>query len=167
MKHIVLAIAIYWALAADAACGAALSIGDHRLPVVWLLVVLALSWFADARGIAWAAVIGLLADGMMDEPFGLSMCSTTLTAAMLVALKPDAKARSLWLDVIWQFSVLATGLFLTRGIGSMFAGGHFMTLVSLTHIAAEAGFGATLCLMLGLLRAPFAPTPRNATALRF
>src|SRR5262245_23925071 len=119
MKHLILFLTTYLALTTQAACGAAWSIGDCRPPLMWLPVVLALSWFADARGIAWSAVIGLLADGLSSGRFGIEMLAATLTAAMLLSLRPDEDVRSRLPSLVWQFAVIATGLLLSRGIGSI------------------------------------------------
>ena len=145
MKHLILLITTYLALATQAACGTALSIGDCRPPLMWLPVVLALSWFTDARGLAWASLIGLLADGLSSGRFGVEMLATTLTAAMMLSLRPDADVRSRWPRLVWQFSVIATGLLLSRGLGCVMSEGPAVTLASLTTLAGEAAYGLALC----------------------
>ena len=145
MKHLILTIATYLALAAQAACGTALAIGDCRPPLMWLPVVLALIWFADARGIAWAAIIGLLADGMSDGRFGIEMLSATLAAAMSLPLRPDEDTRSRWPKLVWQFAIIGTGLVLSHGLASVFSNGSPVTIASLMILAGEATIGTVLC----------------------
>ena len=148
MKHLTLILTTYLALATQAACGSALSIGDCRPPLMWLPVVLALSWFADARGVVWASLIGLLADGLSSGRFGIEMLATTLTAAMMLSLRPDADVRSRWPRLIWQFSVIATGLLLSRGLGGVLSEGPAVTLASLMTLAGEASYGLAICIGL-------------------
>ncbi len=148
MKHLILIFTTYLALATQAACGAALSIGDCRPPLMWLPVVLALSWFTDARGLAWASLIGLLTDGLSSGRFGVEMLATTLTAAMMLSLRSDADVRSRWPRLVWQFSVIATGLLLSRGLGCVLSEGPAVTLASMTTLAGEAAYGLALCACL-------------------
>lgn len=54
---------------------------------MWLPVVLALTWFGDARGIVWTALIGLLVDGLAGGRFGVEMLATTLTALLTLSLR--------------------------------------------------------------------------------
>ncbi|MBC7820865.1 MAG: hypothetical protein IAG10_28605, partial [Planctomycetaceae bacterium] len=122
--------------------------GDYRPPLMWLPVVLALSWFSDVRGIAWTSFIGLLADGLSSGRFGVVMLATTLTAAMMLSLRPDADTRSRWPRFVWQFSVIATGLLLSRGLGCVLSDGPAVTLHSLTTLAGEAIYGLALCIGL-------------------
>ena len=150
MKHLTLILATYLALATQAACGTAFAIGDCRLPLMWLPVVLALSWFADARGILWVAIIGLLADGMSDGRFGIEMLSATLTAAFSIPLRPDDDIRSRWPKLVWQFAIIGTGLVLSRGLGSVFSNGSPVTVASLITLAGEATIEATICGIIGL-----------------
>ena len=149
MKHLILLITTYLALASQAACGTALSIGDCQPPLMWLPVVLALSWFTDARGLAWASLIGLLTDGLSSGRFGVEMLATTLTASMMLSLRPDADVRARWPRLVWQFSVIATGLLLSRGLGCILSEGPAVTLQSLTTLAGEAAYGLALCVGLG------------------
>jgi rod shape-determining protein MreD len=146
MKHLLLFVSTYLALATQAGCGTALSIGDCRPPLMWLPVVLALSWFADAHGVVWAAFIGLLADGLSSGRFGVEMLATTLTAVMLLPLRPDAEVRSRWPRFVWQFSVIATGLLLSRGFGGVLSDGPAVTITSLMTLAGEAAYGLALCM---------------------
>ena len=148
MKHLILLITTYLALATQAACGTALSIGDCRPPLLWLPVVLALSWFTDARGVVWASLVGLLADGLSSGRFGVEMLATTLTGAMMLSLRPDADVRSRWPRLVWQVSVIATGLLLSRGLGCVLSDGPAVTLASLTTLAGEAAYGLALCVGL-------------------
>ena len=166
MKQLILIITTYLALATQVACVTALSIGDCHPPLMWLPVVLALSWFTDARGLAWTSFIGLLADGLSSGRFGVEMLATTLTAAMMLPLRPDADVRSRWPKLVWQFSVIATGLLLSRGLGSVWSDGPAVTLQSLTTLAGEAVYGLALCVGLstfGALRINHAAryTPRG------
>ncbi len=165
MKHIILLIAIYFALATQSACGSGLSIGDCQPPLMWLPVVLALSWFSDARGLAWASFNGLLADGLSSGRFGVEMLATTLTAAMMLSLRPDADTRSRWPRLVWQFSVIATGLLLSRGLGCFLSDGPAVTLPSLMTLAGEATYGLALCAALsifGMLRTSHAARYHHA-----
>lgn len=162
MKHVILLIATYLALATQSACGAALSIGDCQPPLMWLPVVLALSWFPDARGLAWASLIGLLADGLSSGRFGVEMLATTLTAAMILSLRPDAETRSRWPRLVWQFSVIATGLLLSRGLGCVLSDGPAVTLSSLATMTGESAFGLALCAGLSLFQ-----TTRTTQATRY
>ncbi len=150
MKHLTLTLATYLSVAAQAASGTALAIGDCRPPLMWLPVVLALSWFADARGIVWVAIIGLLADGMSDGRFGIEMLSATLTAALSIPLRPDEDVRSRWPKLVWQFAIIGTGLVLSHGLGSVFSNGSPVTLTSLMILAGEAAIGAGICALLGV-----------------
>lgn len=151
MKHLALSLATYIALATQAACGTALAIGDCRPPLMWLPVVLALTWFGDVRGIGWGALIGLLADGLSDGRFGVEMLAATLTAAMSLSLRPDEDVRSRGAWLVWLFAVISTGLVLSRGLGSIFSNGPAVTLSSLLTLAGEAAFGWSICLLFGLL----------------
>ena len=150
MKHLTLILATYLALAAQAACGTALTIGDCRPPLMWLPVVLALSWFADARGVAWAAIIGLLADGMSDGRFGIEMLSATLAATLTLPLRPDEDVRSRWPKLVWQIAIIGTGLVLSHGLDSVFSNGSPVTVASLITLAGEAVIGAGICGLIHL-----------------
>lgn len=147
MKHLTLLIATYLALATQAACGTALAICDCRPPLMWLPVVLALTWFGDARGIAWTALIGLLADGLSGGRFGIEMLAATLTAALTLSLRPDDDVRSRGTWLVWQFAVIATALLLSRGIGSILSNGPEMNVDYLLMIVGEAAYGAAVCLL--------------------
>ena len=161
MKHLTLILATYLALATQAACGTAFAIGDCRLPLMWLPVVLALSWFADARGIVWVSIIGLLADGMSGGRFGIEMLTATLTAALSVSLRPDDDVRSRWPKLVWQFAIIGTGLVLSHGLGSVFSNGSPVTVGSLITLAGEAAIGAGLCALLGVRWLDTALHPRT------
>ena len=160
MKHIILLIATYFAFATQAACGEALSIGDCRPPLMWLPLVLALSWFPDARGLVWASLIGLLGDGMSSGRLGVEMMAATLTSAMTLPMRPDADIRSRWPKLIWQFSIISTGLLLSGGFGSVFSNDSALTLDSLTTLTGEAAYGLALCAGLST----FGATRTNSVA---
>lgn len=153
MKHVALLLTTYLALATEAACGAAFMIGDCRPPLRWLPVVLALTWFGDARGIAWSAVIGLLADGLSEGRFGIQMLAATLTAALSMSVRPDEDVRSRIAWLVWQFGVIGTGLVLSHGLGSVFSNGPGVTVGSLLTNAGEAVFGLSFCVVFGMLAA--------------
>jgi rod shape-determining protein MreD len=150
MKHLVLIITTYLALAAHAACGAALSIGECRPPLMWLPIVLALTWFADSRGIVWAALIGLLADGLSDGRFGVEMLAATMTAVLTISLRPADDVRSRWPWFVWWFVVIATGLLLSRGLGCVLSDGPAVTIASLMTLSGDAAYGLTLCGVFGV-----------------
>lgn len=150
MKHLILLITTYLALATQAACGTALAIGDCRPPLMWLPVVLALTWFGDARGIVWTALIGLLADGLAGGRFGVEMLAATLTAALTISLRPDEDVRSRGAWFMWQFAVIGTGLVLSNGLNSVLSDGPAVTMASLVTLAGEAAYGLILCAGCGL-----------------
>ena len=141
MKHLIIAVTTYLALATQSACGTALAIGDCHLPLMWLPVVLALTWFGNARGIAWSALIGLLADGMSNGRLGQEMLATTLAAGMMLPLRPESRSRTGLPTLVWQFGLIGSGLVLARGYGGLFEGGSPMTFGTLPLLAAEALFG--------------------------
>ena len=141
MKHIFLVLTTYFTLAAHAACGASLAIGDCRPPLMWLPVVLALTWFADARGIAWAALIGLLADGLSSGRLGQEMFATSLAAAIMLPLRPEARSRAGLPMLVWRFALIGSGLLLSRGYGGLFEGSVPLTIGMLPSLAAEAVYG--------------------------
>jgi cell shape-determining protein MreD len=151
MKHLLLILATYLALATQAACGATLAIGGCRPPLMWLPVVLALTWFGDTRGIAWTALIGLLADGLAGGRFGVEMLAATLTAALTLSLRPDEDARSRGVWLVWQFAVIATGLVLSSGLNSVLSDGPAVTMGSFAALAGEAAYGLVVCGGFGLL----------------
>ena len=153
MKHLILLVTTYLALATQAACGAALSVGDCRPPLMWLPVVLALTWFNDARGIGWVAIVGLFADGMSEGRFGIEMLAATLAGALMMSLRPDEDARSRWPLLIWQSAVIGTGLTLAHGLGSILSNGSAVTLNSLTTLAGEAAIGVVLCGLFNIFAA--------------
>lgn len=153
MKHLILTIATYLALATQAACGTSLALGDCQPPLTWLPVVLALTWFGDARGIGWSALIGLLADGLTDGRFGVEMLAATLAATMSLSLRPDEDARPRGAWLVWQFAVIGIGLVLSHGLGSVLSNGPAVTLSSLLTLAGEAAFGLSFCVLFGLLNA--------------
>ena len=153
MKHLVLLITTYLALAAQAACGTALAIGDCRPPLMWLPVVLALTWFGDARGIVWTALIGVLADGLAGGRFGVEMLAATLTAALTVSLRPTDEVRSRGAWWVWQFTVIATGLLSSRGLNSVLSDGPAVTFGSFAALSGEAAYGLILCGGCGTLAA--------------
>ena len=68
MRFVFLVVLTYFALAAQVACGELLNVAGNRMPLLWLPVVWALTWFEDARGIVWAVLVGLLADGLSFGP---------------------------------------------------------------------------------------------------
>ena len=144
MRHLILALLTYFSLAAQVACGTALTIGDCRLPLMWLPVVLAVTWFDDARGIVWAAVIGLLADGLSSGRFGQEMLATTLAAALMLPLLPEPRSRSALPMFVWQFALIGSGLLVSHGYGSLFEGSGPLLLGALPLIATEAAYGAIL-----------------------
>ena len=142
MRHFVLAVLTYFSLAAHVACGTAFAIGDCRPPLMWLPVVLALTWFSDARGIAWAAFIGLLADGLSSGQFGQEMLATTIASALMLPLLPEPRSRSALPMLVWQFALIGSGLVLSHGYGSLFADNGTLTLDTLPLLAMEAAYGA-------------------------
>ncbi len=150
MKHLILLITTYLALATQAACGTALTIGGCQPPLMWLPVVLALTWFGDSRGIVWTALIGLLADGLAGGRFGVEMLAATLTAALTLSLRPDEDVRSRGAWFVWQFAVIATGLVLSSGLNSVLSDGAAVTMASLVALAGEAAYGLVLCGLLGV-----------------
>lgn len=153
MKHLILLIATYLALATQAACGTALAIGGCRPPLMWMPVVLALTWFGDARGIVWTTLIGVLADGLAGGRFGVEMLAATLTAALTLSLRPDEDARSRGTWFVWQFAVIGTGLVLSHGLNSVMSDGSAVTLASLVTLAGDAAYGLFLCGCCGMLGA--------------
>lgn len=164
MKHILLVLTTYLALATQAACGTALAIGDCRPPLMWLPVVLALTWFGDARGIGWTALIGLLADGLSGGRFGVEMLAATLTAALTLSLRPDEDVRSRGAWFVWQFAVIGTGLVLSHGLNSVLSDDPAVTLTSFVSLAGEAAYGIAFCALLGtltrLIHQPAGASPR-------
>ncbi|RLT10589.1 MAG: hypothetical protein DWI21_03920 [Planctomycetota bacterium] len=151
MKHLLITLTTYLALATQAACGTALAIGDCRPPLMWLPVVLALTWFGDARGIVWTALIGLLADGFAGGRFGVEILAATLTAALTLSLRPDEDVRSRGAWFVWQFAVIATGLVLSHGLNSVLSDGPAVTMASLVALAGESAYGLILCGCCGML----------------
>ncbi len=151
MKHLTLLIATYLSLATQAACGTAMAIGGGRPPLMWLPVVLALTWFGDARGIVWTALIGLLADGLAGGRFGVEMLAVTLTAALTLSLRPEEDVRSRGAWSVWQFAVIGTGLVLSHGLNSVLSDGPAVTIASLGALAGEAAYGSVVCVLLGTL----------------
>ncbi len=150
MKHLILLITTYLALATQAACGTALAIGDCPPPLLWLPVVLALTWFGDSRGIVWAALIGLMADGLAGGRFGVEMLAAMLTAALTMSLRPDEEVRSRGAWFVWQFAVIGTGLVLSHGLNSVLSDGPAVTIASLVALAGEAAYGLVLCNIPGV-----------------
>lgn len=150
MKHLLLALTTYLTLATQAACGNAFALGDCRPPLMWLPVVLALTWFGDARGIVWTAFIGLLADGLAGGRFGVEMLAATLTAALTISLRPDEDVRSRGAWLVWQFAVIGTGLVLSNGLNSVLSDGPAVTMASLVTLAGQAAYGLALCAGCGL-----------------
>lgn len=149
MKHLLLTLATYLALATQVACGTALAIGGCRPPLMWLPVVLALTWFGDARGIAWTALIGLLADGLSGGRFGVEILAATLTAAMTMSLRPDEDVRSRGPWFVWQFAVIGTGLVLSSGLNRVLSDSPAVTMASLVALAGEAAIGLGFCIVSG------------------
>ena len=166
MKHLVLIVTTYLSLAAHAACGTALSIGDCQPPLMWLPVVLALTWYADSRGIVWAALIGLLADGLSDGRFGVEMLATTLTAALTLSLRPPDDTRSGGPWFVWWFAVIASGLLLSRGLGCVLSDGPAVTIASLVTLAGESAYGLSAVLGVRWLDTALHPSRRKATGRR-
>ncbi len=144
MRHFILALLTYFSLAVQVACGTALTIGDCRLPLMWLPVVLAVTWFDDARGIVWATLIGLLADGLSSGRFGQEMLATTLAAGLMLPLLPESRSRSALPMFVWQFALIGSGLLVSHGYGSLFEGNGPLLLGALPLIALEAAYGAIL-----------------------
>lgn len=151
MKHLFLLFATYLALAVNVACGESLTVGDWRMPLMWLPIVLALQWFGDWRGILWSACIGHFADGLSDGRLGLEMLATTLAAILALPLRPDDDVRSRWAWIVWQFSVIATGLILSQGLTTILSNGPAVTLNSLIRVAGEAALGLVLCGLFGIV----------------
>ena len=167
MQHFILALLTYFSLAAQVACGTALTIGDCRLPLMWLPVVLAVTWFDDARGIVWAALIGLLADGLSSDRFGQEMLATTLAAGLMLPLLPEWRSRSALPMFVWQFALIGSGLLVSHGYGSLFEGNGPLLLGALPLIAVEAAFGAFLFAMTSKVVGTFhVPSARRTESLR-
>ncbi len=164
MKHFILLITTYLALASQAACGTSLAIGDCRPPLMWLPVVLALTWFGDSRGIAWTALIGLLTDGLSGGRFGVEMLAATLAAALTMSLRPDEDVRSRGAWFVWQFAVIGTGLVLSSGLNSVLSDGAAVTMASLVTLAGEAAIGFGFCVVssqaVRLFHQPVGASPR-------
>lgn len=142
MRHFCLVLLVYLSLAIHVACGKAFVVGESRLPLMWFPVLLAVTWFADARGIAWAAMIGLLADGLSSGRFGQEMLATTLAAALLLPLLPESRSRSFLPMLVWQFALIGSGLLVSHGYGSLFDGQGPLLLSALPQMALEAFAGA-------------------------
>ncbi|MCX7423295.1 MAG: hypothetical protein NT013_27685 [Planctomycetia bacterium] len=161
MRHFILALMTYFSLATQVACGTAFVIGECRLPVMWLPVLLAMTWFDDARGIAWAAMIGLIADGLSSGRFGQEMLATTLAAALML---PELRSRSALPMFVWQFALIVSGLLLSHGYGSLFDGNGPLLLSALPQMALEALVGAIVFSMtsrlIGAISKPAAQAAR-------
>ena len=142
MRHFILALLTYFALAAQVACGSTFVVSECRIPLMWLPVLLAMTWFDNARGIAWAAVIGLIADGLSNGRFGQEMLATTLAAAFLLPLLPEPRSRSALPMFVWQFALIGSGLLVSHGYGSLFDGNGPLLLSALPQMALEALAGA-------------------------
>ena len=151
MRHFCLVLLTYLALAAHVACGSAFVVGECRLPLMWLPVLLAVTWFADARGIAWAAMIGLLADGLSSGRFGQEMLATSLAAALLLPLLPEPRSRSALPMLVWQFALIGSGLLVSHGYGSLFDGNGPLLLSALPQLSLEAFAGAIVFSMTSRL----------------
>ena len=167
MRHVLLALVTYFALAAHAACGASLAIGDCRLPLMWLPLVLAQTWFADARGIAWAALIGLLADGLSSGRLGQEMLATTLAAAITLPLRPEARSRTGLPVLVWRFALIGSGLLLSRGYGGLFEGSAPLTIGALPLLAVDAAYGVLVFGIAAKVVGTFhVPSVRQSESLR-
>ncbi len=144
MQHLLLAILTYISLAAHAACGHNLTIGDSCPPLMWLPVVLAVTWFDDARGWIWGTIVGLLADGLSDGRFGVEMLAITLSTLLLAGLRPDDDVRSKIPWRVWQFGMIGSGLLLSRSLSSVLSDAPAVTLASLLTVGGETIYGLVL-----------------------
>ena len=159
MRHFTLMLLTYLALAAQAAYGDSLALGGCRLPLMWLPVVFAVAWFADARGIAWGALIGLLADGLADGVLGQQMLAATLAATMLLPLLPESPSPIGVRRLAWTFAVIASAELLSQFHASVLSDGPAVTFWSLVVIAGSAAYGAAVCALLTSIGRTVLPLP--------
>ncbi len=148
MPHVFIGLLTYLALAAQVACGDSLSLGGCRLPLVWLPVVVAVAWFADARGIAWVALIGLLADGLSAGVLGQQMLAATLASTLLLPLLPESRSQIGVGRLVWTFAVIASAELLSQFHASLLSDGPAVTNWSLLLIAGSAAYGTAVCALL-------------------
>jgi rod shape-determining protein MreD len=148
MRHLTVMLLTYLALAVQAASGDSLALGGCRLPLVWLPVVVAVAWFADARGIAWGALIGLLADGLSAGMLGQQMLAATLAATLLLPLLPESRSRFGVARLVWTFALIASAELLSQFHASLLSDGPAVTNWSLVLIAGSAAYGTTMCALL-------------------
>jgi cell shape-determining protein MreD len=133
---------------------------------VWLPVVLALIWFADARAILWSAAIGLLADSLSSGPLGMQMFVATITAALGLTLRPEDDERSRTLFLIWQFVVIGTGVGLSNVLEPLLSDGPALGWSSIVTIFGESVYGLALASWLMLLRPTTARGRTNGARMR-
>ncbi len=149
----------YLALAVHAACGDSLALGGCRLPFVWLPVVVAVAWFADARGIAWGALIGLLADGLSAGVLGQQMLAATMSSTLLLPLLPESRSRIGVGRLIWAFAVIASAELLSQFHASLLSYGPAVTFWSLILIAGSAAYGTAVYALLVSIGRAVLPLP--------
>lgn len=159
MRFVVLSLMTYAALATQVACGEALSFGESRMPLLWLPVVWGAIWIADARGIVWAAVVGLLADNLSDGRFGQQMLATVLALSFALPLRPETDSRGLAPLAVWVFAMLTSIELLLKFQAVVLADGPAVTLMSpiACVVSGVLGVGVWLaCASLGrLVGGPF------------
>ena len=151
MRHIFISLLTYVVLAAEVACGDSLAIGGCRLPLAWLPVVAAVAWFADARGVAWAALIGLLADGLSAGALGQHMLAATLAATLSLPLLPDSRSRIGAVELVWTFALIASAELLSQFHASLLSNGSAVSLESVVSIGGSAAYGTLMCALLTFL----------------
>jgi rod shape-determining protein MreD len=166
MKHIVLLIATYLVLSAQAACSHALAVGGCVPPLMWIPVLLALIWFGDGRAILWAATIGLLADGLSGGRFGTQMLVATLTASLGLVFRPEDDERSRWLLWMWQFVVIGAGVGLSHVLETLLSDGPILGGSSIMTMVGESVYGLVLMSWTMALRRPAARGHTRGARLR-
>lgn len=142
MRFVFLVVLTYFALAAQVACGELLNVAGNRMPLLWLPVVWALTWFEDTRGIVWAVLVGLLADGLSDGRFGQNTLAVALTVAFSLPLLPEPRSRTALPMFVWTFALIASIELLAKFHASLLSDGAAVSLMSLIAVSITAGIGA-------------------------
>jgi rod shape-determining protein MreD len=122
MKQLSFALFVFTAFVFQAGLRVPLSIGGVEPDFLALAVVTAAYTLNAWAAVFWAAVAGLLSDGLTSEPLGIGMLIAIITCCVVPQANRERSPRSITSMNLWCFAVVFTIVFATAAVRHMTAG---------------------------------------------
>jgi len=122
MKQLAFALFVFTAFVFQAGLRIPLSIGGVEPDFLVLVVVVAAYTLNAWAAVFWAAVAGLLSDGLTSEPLGIGMLIAIITCCVVPQVSRERSLRSIASMNLWCFAIVFMIIFTTQATRHMTAG---------------------------------------------